>query len=212
MELKETALNSWKLVYDGFKPDDEGLREALYTLGNGYFATRGAAAEAESDAVHYPGTYLAGGYNRLKTEIAGRTVENEDLVNFPNWLLLKFSVSEGNWFDPDNSNFLCYRQELDMYRGILVRTLRFRDGENRITKLRELRFVHMDCPHLAGIIATLTAENWSGGMRILSAVDGTVLNHGVKRYRMGGREKLEIALESSESPGREISPTARGEN
>jgi hypothetical protein len=35
---------------------------------------------------HCPGTYLAGGYNRLETEIAGRVIENEDLVNWPNWL------------------------------------------------------------------------------------------------------------------------------
>ena len=34
--------------------------------GNGYFATRGAAEEADADEIHYPGTYLAGGYNRLK--------------------------------------------------------------------------------------------------------------------------------------------------
>jgi hypothetical protein len=47
-------------------------------------------AESEADTIHYPGTYLAGGYNRLKTEIAGRVIENEDLVNMPNWLLTRF--------------------------------------------------------------------------------------------------------------------------
>ncbi len=33
------------LVYDGFDPAQEGHREALTTLGNGYMATRGAAPE-----------------------------------------------------------------------------------------------------------------------------------------------------------------------
>jgi alpha,alpha-trehalase len=28
-------------------------------LGNGFFATRGAAPEFEVDDIHYPGTYLA---------------------------------------------------------------------------------------------------------------------------------------------------------
>ena len=28
--------------YQGYDPGQEGLREALCTLGNGYFATRGA--------------------------------------------------------------------------------------------------------------------------------------------------------------------------
>ena len=36
--------------------------EALSALGNGYFVTRGAAPDASADGVHYPGTYLAGGY------------------------------------------------------------------------------------------------------------------------------------------------------
>ena len=77
-------MDPWTVTYEGFIPEEESLREALCTLGNGYFATRGAGAQTEADDIHYPGTYLAGGYNRLKTEIAGRVIENEDLVNLPN--------------------------------------------------------------------------------------------------------------------------------
>ena len=73
----------------------EGLREALCTVGNGYFATRGAAPESRADGTHYPGTYIAGCYNELRTEIAGRTVENESLVNAPNWLPLTFAPRTG---------------------------------------------------------------------------------------------------------------------
>ena len=36
--------SAWSLVYEGFDPAREGIREALCALGNGYFATRGAAA------------------------------------------------------------------------------------------------------------------------------------------------------------------------
>ncbi|MDO9458506.1 MAG: beta-phosphoglucomutase family hydrolase, partial [Alphaproteobacteria bacterium] len=32
--------SAWSLVFDGFDPAHEGIREALCTLGNGYFATR----------------------------------------------------------------------------------------------------------------------------------------------------------------------------
>ncbi|MCF8108543.1 MAG: hypothetical protein K9J81_06080 [Desulfohalobiaceae bacterium] len=32
-------MSSWIYAYDGFDPENEGLREALCTLGNGYFAT-----------------------------------------------------------------------------------------------------------------------------------------------------------------------------
>ena len=91
--------SAWSLVYEGFDPAREGMREALCALGNGYFGVRGAAPWASADGVHYPGTYLAGGYNRLRTSIAGRVVENEDLVNLPNALLLTFRIGEDDWFD-----------------------------------------------------------------------------------------------------------------
>ena len=48
------------------------LREALCTVGNGYFATRGAAPESKAGQVHYPGTYAAGVYNRLE-DLVGDT-------------------------------------------------------------------------------------------------------------------------------------------
>ena len=47
--------SAWSLVYEGFDPAREGIREALCALGNGYFATRGAAAWARADDIHYPG-------------------------------------------------------------------------------------------------------------------------------------------------------------
>ena len=108
-----TPPSEWALVFEGFDPALEGIREALCTLGNGYFATRGAAAGAGADDIHYPGTYLAGGYDRLSTDIAGRVVENEDLVNFPNWLALEVRIAEQDWFDARTVKLLAYRQELD---------------------------------------------------------------------------------------------------
>ena len=36
--------STWSLAYESFDPAQEGIREALCTLGNGYFATRGTAA------------------------------------------------------------------------------------------------------------------------------------------------------------------------
>ncbi|MBK5938291.1 hypothetical protein CCR96_03205, partial [Halochromatium roseum] len=77
-------MHDWEWSYHDYRPEQERLREALCTVGNGYFASRGAAPESVADAHHYPGTYLAGGYDRAKTEIQGRMVENEDLVNLPN--------------------------------------------------------------------------------------------------------------------------------
>ncbi|MEE9124082.1 MAG: glycoside hydrolase family 65 protein, partial [candidate division NC10 bacterium] len=189
-------MTAWSLVYEGFDPDRERLREALCTLGNGYFATRGAAPEAEADPMHYPGTYLAGGYNRLQTDIAGRVVENEDLVNLPNWLCLTFRFEGGNWFNIKAVDILSYRQELNLKQGVLLRTLRFQDKEGRRTTLASRRFVHLGYQHLAGLETIITAENWSGPLHIRSALDGRVVNAGVERYRALNNKHLEF-LESA---------------
>lgn len=183
--------SGWKLVYEGLEPSREGLREALCTLGNGYFATRGAAEESEADEVHYPGTYLAGGYNRLATEIAGQVIENEDLVNLPNWLPLAVRPVGGDWLNLRRHEIISYCQELDLRRGVLERHIRVRDSEGRVTSLRSRRIVHMVQPHLAAIELTLQPENWSGRVEVSSALDGRVINAGVKRYRQLNSSHLE---------------------
>ena len=94
------ATDDWSLVIEGWDPADEGRREAILTLGNGRFATRGAAPESRADGVHYPGTYAAGCYNRLRDEIGGQAVETESMVNLPNWLDLRFAVDDGRLVRP----------------------------------------------------------------------------------------------------------------
>ena len=42
-------MSDWCLRYEGYDPRQEGLRETLCTLGNGYFATRGCAPNALAD-------------------------------------------------------------------------------------------------------------------------------------------------------------------
>ena len=180
--LTQRPPSVWTLVYDGFDPARQGLREALCALGNGYFVTRGALPETEADGVHYPGTYVAGLYDRARTEIAGRTVENEDLVNVPNWLPLQFRVAGGAWFDAQQADVLEHRLELDMRHGTLIRHLVWQDAEGRRTRVVQRRLVSMKDEHLAGLETTFTAENWSGTIQVRSGLDGRVVNAGVKRY------------------------------
>jgi trehalose/maltose hydrolase-like predicted phosphorylase len=186
------AGSAWSLVYEGFDPAAEGPRESLCTLGNGYFATRGAASWAKADGVRYPGTYLAGGYNRLRTFIDDREVENEDLVNLPNWLSLDLDLGGAGWFDERKVRLLAYRQELDLKHGALIRRLSFEDGDGRRSTLKERRIVSMADMHAAGIELELTAENWSGPVVIRSGVEGRVVNAGARLYARFNNQHLEF--------------------
>ncbi len=176
-------ITAWTLRYRDGAPQHEGLREALCTLGNGYFATRGAAPESRADGTHYPGTYVAGCFNRLQTEVAGRIVENESLVNAPNWLPLTFAVGGGAWFGLGHAEVLLDHQDLDLRRGLLTRQRRIRDDLGHITRVTQRRFVHMGAAHLGALETTIRPENWWGRLRVRSEIDGTVTNDGVPRYR-----------------------------
>ncbi|KAF4407190.1 glycoside hydrolase family 65 protein [Streptomyces lycii] len=198
--MTEPETTAWSWGYTGYDPSAERLREALCTLGNGYFATRGAAPEATDDGLHYPGTYAAGCYNRLSSTVHGeqtRTVENEDMVNLPNWLPLRFRGQEGEpgsggpdtaWFSPDADRLLDHRQTLDLSCGTLDRDTRYEDARGRRIRVRQTRFLHMADPHLAVLRTVLQAENWSGAFEVESGLDGEITNSGVPRYRdLAGR-------------------------
>jgi alpha,alpha-trehalase len=175
--------DAWALVYEGYDPRYERLREALCTVGNGYVATRGCAPEATASDAHYPGTYATGVYNTLADRVAGRTIENESLVNLPNWLPLTFRIDGGAWFHVDDTEILSYRQTFDLRHATLSRSLRFRDGSGRITTLDQQRFASMHEPHLLAMRTTVGAENWSGTVEFRSLLDPSVQNTMVERYR-----------------------------
>jgi trehalose/maltose hydrolase-like predicted phosphorylase len=170
------------LGYEGFDPEAEGLREVLASTGNGRFCARGAAEWEDADGVHYPGTYAHGVYNRETTILGGVPVLNEDLVNLPNWLVLKLRIGGGDAIRLAEVEVLDYRHELDLRGAVMTRSVRFRDGSGRETTLRSRRFVSMAHPNSAGVEWTLTADNWSGGVEVISAIDGRVTNRGVARY------------------------------
>ncbi|MBA3905433.1 MAG: glycoside hydrolase family 65 protein [Pseudonocardiales bacterium] len=171
------------LRYDGFDPAAESLREALTSTGNGNFATRGTAEWEDTGDVHYAGTYAHGGYDRTTTIVGGHPVPNEDLVNLPNWLVLKLRIEGEDAVRLADVELVSYRHDYDVRLAMVVRELRFRDRSGRETSLRSRRFVSMAHAHRAAIEWTLLPENWSGRIEVVAALDGRVTNRLVKRYR-----------------------------
>jgi len=184
--------DDWSVVYTGYDPEQEPLREALCTLGNGYFATRGAAEETSADNVHYPGTYVAGGYDRLVSRVGDRDVVNEDLVNFPNWLPVSFRVAEDDWFGPSACEVDDLVQTLDLKSGLLTRSFTIRDTTYGAIHIVTERFVSMRDSHLAAIRWSVTPQQTLDRFQVRSALDGDVSNWGVARYRELRGDHIEV--------------------
>ena len=181
-KARDTA-SEFMLVYDDFDPSAERLRETLTSTGNGYFCVRGAAEWEDTGEVHYPGTYAHGVYNRESTIVGGRSVPNEDLVNLPRCLSLKLAIEGEDPIRLSNVELLFYRHTYDVRYALVTRELRFRDRAGRETSLKSRRFVSMGRMHLGALEWEIVAENWSGRVKVLSVLDGRVLNRGVARYR-----------------------------
>ncbi|HLN53508.1 MAG TPA: HAD-IA family hydrolase [Lentimicrobium sp.] len=180
----------WRLTYQEFDPIKERTREALLTIGNGYFGTRGAMEETNASQFHSPGTYVAGLYNRLESKVGDRMVENEDFVNVPNWLPVTFRIDDGQWFDFSSVKFLEFNKTLDFRNGVFSRKIVFEDTLGRITALDSHRLASMQNPHLAALQYSITPLNYTGRITIRSGINGNIINEGVERYKQLNQKHL----------------------
>ena len=182
--LEHREAGPWSVTFEGYRPEDVGLREVLCAVGNGYLGSRGCGPESRADGTHYPGTYVAGIFDRATDLVDDVTVEHESMVNLPNWLSVQLRVEGGPWFDPDSAELLQYRQTMRLDVAEHVREYRFRDIAGRITMVTERRFASMRDKHICALQLTVNPENWSGRLEFCSLVDGGVTNSGIERDRI----------------------------
>nr|WP_286157438.1 penicillin-binding transpeptidase domain-containing protein [Streptosporangium nondiastaticum] len=174
---------------------DEALREAVRD-GTAKPAQGAAAPECRGGLVHCPGTYMAGCHDRVVSSVAGRQVENEDMVNLPNWLLLRFRLlspdgSPEPWFTPDTCEVTDYRQAgARPPEGTLPRAFRYLAADGRVLRVEQCRLVHMGDPHIAALRTVFVPEGWDGRIEAEAGLDGNVINADVHRYRALDRRRL----------------------
>ncbi|MFG1798184.1 beta-phosphoglucomutase family hydrolase [Nocardia sp. NPDC049149] len=181
LDLGVLLTDPWLLSYGGSDSAHEGQREALTTLSNGYLGTRGAAPEYPCGGVHYPGTYLAGVYNRRTGTVAGRTVEDEQIVNIPNWLPLDIRFG-GVWWSSDAVAVRYERRDLDLRTGVSSRTAVLVEPQGRTLLVTQRRLVSLSHPHLAALETTLVPQGWSGAVEVRSGIDAGVMNTNVAEH------------------------------
>lgn len=192
--------DSWLLKYHDYDQEKERSREALLTVGNGYFGTRGALEESRANEVNYPGTYMSGLFNRLVSKVGDREIENEDFVNAINWLPVSFRIDQGPWFKftPEPTfRILEIHRTMDFRTGELKREMVVEDSEGRQTRVVSARFAGMADPHRAALRYALTPLNYAGRIELSSGLHGDHRNAGVERYNSLEQQHLEAVSESA---------------
>ncbi len=191
--------DSWSLNYRDYLPENERSREALLSVGNGYFGTRGAMCEQGINDVNYPGTYMAGLYNRLTSNVSGKEIENEDFVNISNWLPITFRIDDGDWIDINKTKIISIKRRLDFRNGLMTKEMLIEDKTGKQTQVYTRHFASMFNKHIAGLHYCLQAVNYSGKITFKSSIQGNHINDGVKRYAALNQNHLEAVSEIGES-------------
>lgn len=181
LDLGSSRTDPWGLAYVGFDRAHEGHREALTALANGYLGTRGAHPEKHDDGVHYPGTYLAGVYNRVDVSVHGQPLAEEHLVNVPNWLPVDVRIGAGPWWSSGELSVSGERSELDLRRGVLTRFGTIVGSLGQRLEFVQRSFASMDDPHLLAMETTITAHEWGGAVTVRAGIDAAVTNNNVTR-------------------------------
>ncbi len=185
--------DAWNLSYFLFDAKNERLREALTTVGNGYMGVRGSfeGVKIKNDTF-YPGTYIAGLFNKIPSDVHGKEIFNNDFVNIPNWQLIRNKIKgDKTYFDPEGADILDYKHKLDMKEAVVSREITYEDDNGKVTKIETKKMASMDNPHLAVIQYTITPQNYSEQIELNSAIDGDIINSGVPRYRALNSKHIE---------------------
>jgi len=187
-------MNTWLVTETEFRAEERSYKEAVFTVGNGYLGTRGTFEEG------YAGDEPITLVNGLFDDVP---IVHTELVNVPDWLGLTVRVGD-EWFRLDEGTLLAYERALDMRRGILARSVRWRSPGGHTVEVDFERFASMDNPHVMVVRCRIASVNFAGPVEINADISAIVDNNGYRHWRMvnqdaiGDRE-VALAVETSET-------------
>ncbi|MBZ0281922.1 MAG: beta-phosphoglucomutase [Anaerolineae bacterium] len=173
----------WTLEEFPFHPEKLNHYETLFTIGNGYLATRGTFEEDFDGSMAT--TMVHGVFNHAQGVLV------PELVNSFNWLPIHITI-DGTPFQLINQNdttpnppggaVLGYRRTLDLYRGVLLREVLFRAESGAIVRLSFERFVSLHDYHVLAQHIQLVAVDGNPEIEVESFIDPHVTNAGAQHW------------------------------
>lgn len=172
MSPSRLIYTNWTLTETEFVPELLHARETIFTIGNGYLGTRGSFEEG------YPrdwsATFIHGVYDDVP-------VVYTELANCPDWLPLVISV-EGERFRLDSGEIISYRRHLDLKRGLLSRSLRWRSPGGKTVALEFERFASQADGHVLGLRCQITPLDFDGAVKVSASLNGYAENQGFNHW------------------------------
>src|ERR1700751_2640640 len=153
-------MSLWQITEERFDPKKVHAQESVYSIGNGYFATRGTFEE------HYfgasPATLLYGVFDTIP-------IGKEELANAPDWLPIQLFVN-GERFHLTRGTVLGYQRTLDLQRGVLSRTVQWESPTGIRLTIQSDRFASLALPRVGFIRYHVTAHNKPAAVKELNVL------------------------------------------
>jgi len=151
-------------------------RETMFTLGNGYMATRGS--HEDGLLAGGPATFVAGVF-----DCDPDPDEVTELVSMPDWLPVEVLLDGQivlSPFEPSCAREAVqschYDRFLDLAQACIRRTVRLRGRAGCVLRIESQRFVSLADRHVACMRYEVTMEAGVGEVQLNSFVDGDVIN------------------------------------
>jgi maltose phosphorylase len=170
--------NEWKIIEEGFHPDENRVSESLLSIGNGRTGQR-ANFEEKYSGDTLRGSYVAGVYYPDKTRVGwwknGYPEYFAKILNATNWIGINVSV-DGEELDLNQTEILSFYRDLDMKSGLLTRRFVAKLASGKQIEVHSRRFLSIADQEIGAIRYSVKALNFSGKISFEPYVDGDVVN------------------------------------
>lgn len=179
--MSKTDLNLWEVIEEEFEIANNYRNETIFAQGNGYLGVRGTFEESYSgpDWPGAAGTYINGFYETAPIkypEIAyGYPEKSQSMLNVTDFKAIGILVDD-EAFTMLAGEITGYRRILSFREGLLTRSLVWSSPGGKKVKIDIQRLISFANQHWAVIRYQVTPLNFSGEIKIISALNGDVTN------------------------------------
>ncbi|WP_312137907.1 family 65 glycosyl hydrolase domain-containing protein [Sphingobacterium sp.] len=168
----------WNIIEEGFDPHLNKISESLFSIGNGKMGQRANFEEAYSGE-SLQGSYVAGIYFPDKTRVGwwknGYPPTFDKVINSTNWIGIDIYINNV-LLDLAQCQVTQFKRVLNMQEGYLQRTFRATINEGQEIEVNSIRFCSIADDEIGAIQYSLTALNFDAAIKIVSKLDGDIVN------------------------------------
>ena len=170
--------DEWKIIEEGFHPENNKITESIFSLGNGRKGGRGNFEETYT-GLTLQGNYIAGVYYPDKTRVGwwknGYPEYFAKVLNAANWIGIKVNVN-GEELDLANMIIESFQRVLNMKEGTLSRTFTAKFISGKKIKVKSTRFLSIANPEIGAIKYTVEPLNFDGKIFFTPFIDFDIKN------------------------------------